>query len=576
MKIIVKSMKRLPLVIVAATILFSGCGIGKMVKNAQTINYEAIPSPLVLEGDSVRISVNGTFIPKYFHKKATLTITPVVKYQGGEKKLKSITLKGEKLEGGDQRVNFKNGGQFTVKDKFLFVPGMEKSEVIIQAVAEYKGKQTSFQETKITEGTLITQLLAKNDYKVIFAKDKFDKNPTLTQKANIYFVVDQWDIRPIELKSDEMVNMTNFISKAIKSGSVFEKLDIYGYASPEGELKRNAKLSDNRADAANGVIMNLFKKAKYKIESGRSDFYNKYTTNYEDWEGLKGMLESSSVSGKDQALEIIRTIGDPEAREAEFRKIAAFDPIYETYFPKLRRAEINLVSKIKSRTDEEIKNMALSSPDSLGMEELMYAATLFKGKDDKLRIYQAFSRLYPEDFRGFNNTGCIFIENGKINEAFLEFDKAGRISPNNQIVQNNLGVASVLKGDKKAGLNYLNSAGSGTEVSYNKGNIALSAGKYPEAVSNYGDACSFNAALAKLLAGNRSGAIQTLDCSSDKESPESFYLRAVTDARNDNKQGVISNLKKAIEGKGQMKTKAANDLEFRKLFSDSEFTGLVK
>jgi len=574
MKISLK-LRLLPIALVAISLFYGSCGIKKMIKNAGTIQYEVKPNPLELHGDSVRISVNGILPEKYFHKKAVLTVTPVVRYAGSEKKLNNIVLQGEKITGNGQSIPYVAGGKYTLSDRFLYAPGMENAEVFVQASVEYKKKISPLPEAKIAEGTIVTPLLLSKDFQTVMASDKFDKNPVITQKGNIYFIVDRWDVRPVELKSDEMGNLFRFLERELKNGSSFEKLEIFGYASPEGELKRNAKLSDNRADAAFGIIEEKFKKNKKKDILKAEGFYTKVTTNYEDWDGLKNMLQSGSVTGKDQALNIINTVSDPEAREAEFRRLASYDPIYQTYFPKLRRAEINLSAKLKTRTDEQIKALALTSPDSLGMEELFYSASLFSSQDDKLRIYQAFSRLFPEDYRGFNNIGCIYISQGKISEARDEFEKANRISSGNPMVQNNLGVAAALKGDRNAAKDYFQSAGNLRESSYNQGNIAVANGKYQEALSAYGDACTFNAALAKLLAGNLSGANQTLDCSPDKDSPAGNYLRAVSAARSGDKATCLDNLKKAIAANATWKAKAKSDLEFNKFKADPDFTGLL-
>ncbi len=560
-----KFTKAVLLFIIPVTMLsVASCGIKKMIKDAGKITYEAKPNPLELHGDSVKISISGNFPAKYFHKKAILTVTPVVKYNGGEKELKSIILRGDKVEGAGQNITYTEGGKFSVNDQFLYVNGMDKAEVILRTTAQYKSKTTNLPEVTIAKGTIVTPLLLKKDYQPSFATDKFDKNPTVTQKSNIYYLVDSWEVRNVELKSDESDNMNRFIDRAAKDGSEFVKLDIYGYASPEGELSRNSKLSENRADEAYKVILSQFKKAKLKDLEKREGFYNKITTDYEDWDGLKKMLQTSSISGKDEAMKVITTISDPEAREAEFKKIASFDPIYEAYFPKLRRAEINLVAKIKTRTDDQIRAAALASPDSLGMEELLYGSTLLDSDDDKLKVYQAYARRFPEDFRGFNNMGVIYVKQGKINEAQQEFEKASKVAGNNALVQNNLGVVAAMKGDRKAASQFFAAAGSTTEAAHNKGNLAVAAGKYADASTNFGSECSYNAALAKLLSGNASGATQTLDCSSDKDSAEGYYLRAVIAARSNNKEGVVSNLTKAISAKSNLKDKAKSDMEFAK------------
>ena len=112
--------------------------IKKMIKDAGKISYEAKPNPLELHGDSVKVTVTGNFPAKYFHKKATFIVTPVVKYAGGEKELKSITLRGDKVDGGGQNITYTEGGKFTVSDQFLYVKGMEKAEIVLRSTAQYK------------------------------------------------------------------------------------------------------------------------------------------------------------------------------------------------------------------------------------------------------------------------------------------------------------------------------------------------------------------------------------------------------------------------------------------------------
>jgi tetratricopeptide (TPR) repeat protein len=143
------------------------------------------------------------------------------------------------------------------------------------------------------------------------------------------------------------------------------------------------------------------------------------------------------------------------------------------------------------------------------------------------------------------------------------------------MIQNNLGVVAAMKGDKKAAETFFQAGGSSREVAYNKANLAVANGKYQEALSNYGESCTFNAALAKLLAGNASAAGQTLDCSPDKDSASGNYLRAILAARSGNKESVISSLRKAIAAEPALKAKAKTDLEFRKFRTDSDFSSLI-
>jgi Flp pilus assembly protein TadD len=573
-----KPMKKLIVVSIAISLSFfmNSCGIGKMVKNSKNVSYQATPNPLEVHADSIKVNVNGNFPSKFFHRKASMIVTPYLVHQNGERPLKSVTLTGEKSKADGKTIGFNDGGKFDINDKVLFESGMEDLKVELRATIVHKSKRVEVPAVVIGEGTVATSLLLKKDDKAIIAADQFDKNPTITQKANLYYAKDQWLVRPAELKSDEMENLFNFATDRSKDNSEFVKLDIYGYASPEGELKRNNTLADRRADEAYKVVAAHLR--KNKVEAVKSkEFYTSITTNFEDWAGLKDKLQQSDISGKEEAIRIINNVQDPEEREAQFRQLASYDPIYNAYFPRLRRAEINLIVKKKTRGDDEIRTLAVSQPDQLASEELLYGASLQAEQAGMLRAYQAHARQFPEDWRGFNNAGVIMLQQGKINEAQAEFEKADRVKANTPIVKNNLGVIAMLKGDKKsAGEFYSAASAAGNDAKYNMGNWAISTGNYAEAVGHYGNACSHNAALAKLLSGNLSGANQTIDCSDEKDSAEGLYLKAVIASRNNNKDAVISNLSASVDKNNAMAARAKRDIEFKSLRNDSAFQGIVK
>ena len=69
--------------------LIAGCGgLGTMVKKYPTVTYKVTPEILETHGGKVEVKIDGTFPPKYFNKKATIALTPVLKFEGGEKTLK--------------------------------------------------------------------------------------------------------------------------------------------------------------------------------------------------------------------------------------------------------------------------------------------------------------------------------------------------------------------------------------------------------------------------------------------------------------------------------------------------------
>ena len=77
-------MKKQSIQILGVTLVAVGLtacsGLGKLVKNADKITYKVTPDPMEMHGDSVGISITGTYPPKIFPKKATVTVIPVIKY----------------------------------------------------------------------------------------------------------------------------------------------------------------------------------------------------------------------------------------------------------------------------------------------------------------------------------------------------------------------------------------------------------------------------------------------------------------------------------------------------------------
>jgi hypothetical protein len=76
------------------------------------------PSPLVVVGNQVNADITGTFPVKKFSKKAVLTVTPVLKYEGGEAVGKSVTYVGEKAKENGTAVSYKEGAKFSIKASF--------------------------------------------------------------------------------------------------------------------------------------------------------------------------------------------------------------------------------------------------------------------------------------------------------------------------------------------------------------------------------------------------------------------------------------------------------------------------
>ena len=90
----------MPLLVAMVAVLSSCSKMGELSADYFTT------SPQVLEavGGKVPVTINGKFPEKYFKKKAVVTVTPVLKWEGGQAVGTPATFQGEKVEGNDQTI----------------------------------------------------------------------------------------------------------------------------------------------------------------------------------------------------------------------------------------------------------------------------------------------------------------------------------------------------------------------------------------------------------------------------------------------------------------------------------------
>lgn len=568
-----------------------GCnGLGKMAKNYPQVKHEVTPNPLEMHGDSVAVSIKGTYPPKYFAKKVDVTVTPLIKSSTAEHNFKSVTNVGEKSQTAGNKINAKAGGSYTYNDKILYTPDMKAADLMVKSTGT-KGKTTKeLGSVKIADGTIVTPLLVQADEKTIVGKDNFQLITPADFSGNIYYLINTYNVNSnFKVKKCDVSNKVEFshLDSALKALTVapysLKGVTIMGYASPDGKESLNASLADNRSKSAakylaSQMTTNMRKQTKTKVTiNPDSSMFVRSATN-EDWNGFQQLMQESSMPQKDMILRIVASNSDPEAREMEIKKMGkGFTEIAEGVLPKLRRSAITLNGEKVGRSDEEISLLAKSNPDSLSVEEILYAATLVSAPDEKLSIYQSAERIYPQDWRTSNNVGSVLFMKGDMSGAMTQFNKADQLNSGNPIVKNNLGTVYSRNGDRKnAAMNYASASNAGPEVNQNMGILDIRNGNYTSGVSHYSNTNSYNAALAKLLSGDKDGAMSTLDASPDKESANGYYLKAVISARKGDAAGVISNLTKSTQKNPSMKAMAAEDREFIKWFNDASFKAIVQ
>ena len=563
-------------ILILAAAVMTGCsGLNKMKKNSNLVKYEVTPKVLETHAGVVNVTIKGTFPAKYFDKKTTVTATPVLTYTGGETAFEKVqVLQGESVQA-NNKVITTTGGDFTYTGTIPYKDAMKMSELVLRIKAVRGKKTLDFGPVKIADGVIATSTLVDKDGKPIMSKDNYVRINPESKLADIHYQINQADINSKELKAEDIALLKEYIkSVSVDSSRKLKSTDVSSYASPDGSMKINAPLSEKRGKTADKFIKKEFDKIPVAKTEG---FFNEKTT-AEDWDGFKSEVEKSTIQDKDLILRVLSMYSDPEVRNKEIKNMtSAFEKLKTDILPQLRRSKMAVNVDIVGRSDEQILAQMKADPTKLNVEEMLRAGSLTKDNNEQLKFYQAAAENNPKDFRAQNNIGCTLMALGKTDEAIASFEKAKAIE-NNDVIKNNLGFGSLVKGDVAKAEEYFNSMTAATpESKYGLGVIAITKGEYDKAVNDFGTEPSFNLALALYLKGDVAKAKSTLDsmkelCKCGKPS----YLKAVIGAKLDDKNYMLSNLREAIGFKADWKAYAKTDLEFAKFFTDDTFKSTVQ
>ena len=553
----------LPFFVLAAILTLSSCS--NKLKPLAEQYIKAEPQPLEAIGGKVPVTINATFPAKWFNKKAVVTVTPVLRYQGGEAWGTSYTYQGEKVKGNNQVIPQKEGANVTMKSSFTYKPEMKKSELYLTFDAKIKNKTVKLPDVKIGEGVIATSELADAaTATAAIAADKFQRIIKEAHDANIMFLIQQANLRAKELNSDAIKEWKDLVKNADEAPNQNVAIEISAYASPDGGFKLNNTLAENREGNTTKYLNKELKKMKVDA---------RYTA--QDWEGFKELVSASNLQDKDLVLRVISMYQDPETREKEIKNISAvYSDLAETILPQLRRSRLTANIEIIGKSDDEISALAKSNPSELNIEEILYAATLTNNDGEKMAIYTKASELYPNCYRTWNNIGMMAFKAGDLAKAEQMFNKSNSIK-NNASANMNLGLIALTKGDQAKAQQLFGNAAGVNELSEALGVLYLEQGEYAKAVNSFGSVKTNNAALAQILVKDYSKASQTLNGVAKPDAITS-YLKAVVAARTNDANGVVSNLKAAIAADKSLAKEAAIDLEFAKYATNSDFSALVK
>ena len=544
----------------ASLMLLSSCSkLGPLSAD----NFTVTPNPLETQTGTVPATINGHFPEKYMKKKAVVTVIPELRYSNGQiVRGNTATFQGEGVNGNDQTIYYRVGGNYTMKTNFAYV-GDNKAEMYLTFDARLGKKQVEIPAVKVADGIIATSELYRRTVttaSAAIAPDAYQRITKKKQEANIKFLIQQANIRKSELKNNsvqEFVRMLKQINDD-REGLNLDNVEVSAYASPDGGFSINDKLANQRQKASEQYVNQELKKIKMDANVDA-----RYTA--QDWEGFQELVQASDIQDKDIILRVLSMYKDPQEREQQIKNIsAAFRELADGILPQLRRSRLTINYETIGRSDAQILDQIQADATKLSIEELLYGAAISDDAARKEQIYKLATQVYPNDGRAYNNLATLAYAKGNYDVARDYIQQAQRVAPALAEAKANLGMLALTNGDIATAEQYIASATDANGLNEVLGNLNLAKGNFAQAEQDFADVYSNSAALAQILNKNYASADITLRYVKNPDATTE-YLKAILYARMGNTADAAAALRKAVARDASYADYAAKDIELAKI-----------
>ena len=540
-------MKKFLVFLSAAALTVACASPEKMAKMADNVKVDCVPSVLEVVNGTIDATVTVNYPKDYFNPKVVLEVTPVIVYEGGEAAMRPFKYQGEKVKN-NYKVVSSNGQKVTENVHFDYVEGMEKSYLELRGKVIAGNKSINLPTKKVADGANTTYMLVKKNGNVSFKPDNYQEVISSTTEGQIKYLINSSEVRNSELKGNSVKDFLAALDAvAADERTTLTSTEIVAYASPDGAVDKNEKLSDNRSNSAS--------KAWNKVTKGHEAKDPTVRSVGEDWEGFQQLVSQSNLEDKDLILRVLSMYSDPAVRENEIRNMSqVYTALKGEILPELRRARLIANMEYKNYTKEELLDLLANNDSLLDEGALLRVASLVNNTEQKEDIYKKAVAKFGSERAKFNQA-ALYLNEGKDAKAG---DILAALPANDPDVVNAKGVIALRKEDYKAAEAAFRKAGT-PDAKANLGIVLLLTGRYEEAAQVLKDVegCCNNTVLAYILTNQLDKAESAIHCRDTRVA----YLRAIICAHKGDANGVKENLEKAFKNPA-LKERAAKDVEF--------------
>lgn len=307
---------------------------------------------------------------------------------------------------------------------------------------------------QVTLERILSPYIVNPHFAYVEPKVEVVKSREIQAECFLDFEVNKINIRPEYMNNPrELAKIRVMIDDLKLDPSIkVNRLDIIGYASPEGTLATNKRLSEGRAMALRDYLASRydFPRNQYHIIFGG-----------ENWDGLIDALETLDMDYKNEVLDIIQDIPIEKGRETKLMQLRGGVPyryLLKNVFPSLRVAICKVNYDIKNFNVDEAKEVIKRRPQNLSLNEMFLVANTYpKGSQEFIDVFETAVRMYPDsEIANMNAATAALSRNDLISaERYLKKMESQEYWPE---YNNAMGILTLLKGDYELAEEYLNKA----------------------------------------------------------------------------------------------------------------------
>lgn len=178
------------------------------------------------------------------------------------------------------------------------------------------------------------------------------------------------------------------------------RIELTGYASPDGSTKENEQLAGNRTIQFKNYLLKQYKLSNDGIVS--------VDWGGEDWEGLRSAVAASGKAYTAQVLAILDGTTNPDQRRKQLRDLekgAVYKDMEKTFFARLRRIELTVTGETPAVNAagqgsvelDELAARLYTAPKTLSQEEFLRLAAIYRpGTEQYREVYELMAYRFPD------------------------------------------------------------------------------------------------------------------------------------------------------------------------------------